>query len=69
MDTAMNRIFPPRTLAAKLPQSRKVRPQPTPGLRDDTEAALREIAYVLHLTRRVKAEIRQERELFEAVMA
>jgi hypothetical protein len=42
--------------------------RPTKQLRADAETALREMAYVLHLTRRVKESIlddRQERELCE----
>ena len=66
----MNRIFPRQTIPQDaLQQTKNVRLRPTQRLRDDAEAMLREIAYVLQLTRRVKAEIRQEREFVEAAMA
>jgi hypothetical protein len=53
----MNRIFP---AASKSPKRRKAIPvvcHPAQRLRRDADAILRDVAYVLALTRRVKAEI------------
>ena len=62
----MNRIFPRqphmRTLTLKTTHPCL---RPTQRAKRDVETMLRDIAYVLHLTRRVKAEIVEERELAE----
>ncbi len=62
----MNRIFP-RTPAAPLETPKKTRPvsRPTQRLRTEAELMLRDIAYVLNLTQRVKAAILEKQELTE----
>lgn len=68
---AMNRIV--SRIRVPHPETPATNPyyRPTKQLRADAETALREMAYVLHLTRRVKASIledRQQREMSEPIV-
>lgn len=66
----MNRIFPRFQPATVIPrQDSFALMQYERRQRQVADALLRDVAYALHLTRRVKAELRQERALYEAAMA
>jgi hypothetical protein len=58
----MNRIF--SRMPTQLPEPATTHPgyRPTQKLREDAEAALRDISYVLTLTQRVKASILEDRD-------
>ena len=62
----MNRINQrtPQRLCTSPPSAHPVL-RPTQRLRDDADSILRDVAYVLHLTGRVKAAMLEERELTE----
>jgi hypothetical protein len=59
----MNRIFP-RTPAAPKGTTQKTHPvlRPTQRLGTEAELMLRDIAYVMHLTQRVKASILEKHQ-------
>lgn len=60
----MNRIFTRQPhMRTRTPKSSHPRLRPPQRVQRDVETMLRDIAYVLHLTRRVKAEMLEEREL------
>ena len=66
----MNRIFNhERSSTTATPQSANAARRPDQRLRDEAESILREMAFVLAMTRRVKAEIVHQRDLIEAASA
>ncbi len=60
----MNRIFNNKAITRITRQIRSINPLHRPGrqLRMETEAALRDMAFVLQLTQRVKEQILEEKE-------
>jgi hypothetical protein len=66
LEIAMNRIFPRNPYATKsTPKFTNPLHRPGQKTRAEVEAILREVAYVLQLTRRVKAEMLHEDEMTE----
>ena len=66
----MNRIFPRHEIPTKTnPNMARPLAPSTKRLRTEAEAILRDVAYVLSLTQRVKADILGNRELTETAMA